>query len=251
MFHRFGCPVTYTAAAHSIEESKREHNELGIPYNYPHLTDPALWNRYVQGYLDADVLVCPSHHSAEVMRGFGARNRIEVIPHGCRIPEEVHPLPRTFTVGYLGAAGPDKGLRYLFAAWKKLNYRDAVLKIGGRDSTTGYMQQLWNAFGGGNVQFCGWQENAEDFYGSLSCYVQPSVSEGFGMEVIEAMACGRNVICSKGAGASDAVSSLWIYDARNVDRLAYLINDFNRLYGYKRNYWIYFVYWKRSCSFSE
>src|SRR5262249_6972234 len=38
--------------------------------------------------------------------------------------------------------------------------------------------------------------------------VQPSCTEGFGLEVLEAMAHGRPVVCSEGAGAVDCVRGL-------------------------------------------
>ncbi len=201
-----GAKVSYTAAAHSIEESRKEHEALGIPYAYPHLTDPTLWERYVRGYLEADRIICPSKHSATVMRSFGAdEKRIRIIPHGCDLPETVQPLPKDFRVGYLGAYGPDKGVRYLLEAWKKLNYQDATLVLAGRDSTSPFALALVNAFGGGRIKLMGWVDNIADFYGNISLYVQPSVSEGFGIEVLEALAYGRPVICSEGAGAVDIV----------------------------------------------
>lgn len=230
-----GLKVTYTAAAHDIAKSKAEHEKLGLEYCYPHMTDPELFARYVEGYKNADVLICPSNHSADVMRGFGCTNRIEVIPHGCHIPKcwncdghkrvatgpnditdwdicttcngtgfaPIAPLPPRFTVGYLGAVGPDKGLVYLLGAWKKLAYKDATLVLAGRDSTSRFAQMLVQRYGGGNIEIRGWVNNLVDFYSSISLYVQPSVTEGFGMEVLEAMAYGRPTLCSTGAGAAD------------------------------------------------
>lgn len=203
---RRGCTVTYTAAAHDKDASRREHEKLGIPYEYPHLTDLEQWKRYVGGYLAADVLICPSKHSADVMRSYGAKKRIDIIPHGVDVPVEVKPLPKRFVVGYLGALGPDKGVRYLLEAWKRLNYKDAVLVLAGRDSTSDWARLLYHSFGiGSNVHFAGWQKDVSNFYNAISLYVQPSVSEGWGIEVLEAMAHGRPVICSNGAGAVDAV----------------------------------------------
>ncbi len=215
----YGAKVTYTAAAHDIEASKREHEKLGIPYDYRHLTDPELWKRYLGGYAAADVLICPSIHSANCMRGFGCTNRIEVIPHGVHPPQRVDPLPARVTVGYLGAVGPDKGLAYLLQAWKRLAYRDAMLVIAGRDSQHPWVQQLCKEHGGGNIWLRGWVENASDFYNSLSLYVQPSVTEGFGLEVLEAQAHGRPVLCSTGAGAADTVPEHWRFKPCDVDGL--------------------------------
>lgn len=221
----WGCKISYTAAAHSIEESRKEHELLGIPYHYPHLTDPAFWKRYLQGYLDADVLIVPSTHSKRVMEGYGAKNRIEIIPHGVHLPDApIQSLPNQFIVGYMGAIGPDKGLIYLLQAWKKLNYKDAVLKIAGRDTLSSFMFQLLQHFGGGNIQLMGWVDKTSDFYNSLSLYIQPSVSEGFGLEVLEAMAYGRPVLCSEGAGAADLLGNHSVFKSRDVNRLAEMID---------------------------
>jgi glycosyltransferase involved in cell wall biosynthesis len=203
---RYETKITYTAAAHDIDESRQEHEKLGIPFDYRHLNDPEQWRRYVAGYLAADVVVCPSEHSAACMRRFGAKN-ITVIPHGVSLPDLSNPAPApaTFTVGYLGSYGPDKGVRYLLEAWKKLNYRDAVLLLGGRDSTGPWVRHLVQTYGGGNVHCLGWVKDVSTFYDRLSLYVQPSVTEGFGIEVLEAMAHGRPVLCSTGAGAADVL----------------------------------------------
>jgi glycosyltransferase involved in cell wall biosynthesis len=45
----------------------------------------------------------------------------------------------------------------------------------------------------------------KDFYNQLAVYVQPSVTEAFGIETLEAMAYGIPVICSSGAGSADCI----------------------------------------------
>ena len=221
--------VTYTAAAHDVTLSRQEHQKLGMYYDYPHMTIPSLWERYLQGYLDADVLICPSPHSANVMKGFGAKNRIEIIPHGVDIPEPKPSVKQSqFTVGYLGAVGPDKGLIYLLEAWKKLNYHDATLLLAGGASTSPFVKDLIRGFGGGNIECLGWVDDLSKFYESLSLYVQPSVTEGFGIEVLEACAHGVRTIACKGAGASYLLPPPWnMAESKNVDQLVYLI-DFAR-----------------------
>ncbi len=226
-----GCKVTYTCAAHDKEISRREHEELGVPFPYTHLTDPDLWKRYSAGYFAADTLIVPSRTSERIVREYGARNRVEVIPHGVDLPGRVLPVRTdTFVVGYLGAVGPDKGLRYLLTAWQKLNYSpsEACLLLAGSQSQSEMMLSLCQYFAGvsqweprptgygdgkclvgvneggrGKIILFGWVNDVADFYDCLSCYVQPSASEGFGIEVLEAMAHGRPVICSEGAGAAD------------------------------------------------
>ncbi len=229
-----GCKVSYTCAAHDVAESKKEHELNGILFPYAHLVIPELWARYVQGYLDADVMIVPSMHSQDVVQAQGRTRKIELIPHGVEVPESVAPMPARFVCGYLGSYGFDKGVRYLLEAWKKLNYSDAVLMLGGKSSTHPYVSNLIAKFGGGSIIQRGWVKQLPDFYNRCSVYVQPSVSEGFGIEVIEAMAYGRPVICSEGAGACylldgdpnqpDAHRKGQIFDRRDVNELAHCID---------------------------
>ncbi len=205
------CKVSITIAAHDRFVSRREHESLGFGFPYPHLVERELWQRYIEGYRLADVIICPSSIAAETVRAYGPEfeeKDIRIIPHGTDLPETVAPLPKHFVCGYLGSFGADKGVRYLLEAWKKLNYTDATLILAGRDSTSSWARHLIDCFGGGNIQLRGWVDNPSDFYNSLSLYVQPSATEGFGIEVTEAMAHDRPVICSLGAGAADVVPML-------------------------------------------
>jgi glycosyltransferase involved in cell wall biosynthesis len=145
---------------------------------------------------------------------------VYVIPHGVDIPDRVYPMPKKFVVGYMGSYAADKGVRYLLEAWKRLNWKDAELVLAGRDSRTAWVTDgLIGRFGGGNIRLMGWVDNISDFYREIQVYVQPSVTEGFGCEVLEAMAAGRHVICSTGAGAADVVDDAWIFRACDVDDL--------------------------------
>jgi glycosyltransferase involved in cell wall biosynthesis len=63
----------------------------------------------------------------------------------------------------------------------------------------------------------GFVKSIEEFYNSISLYIQPSVTEGFGIEVLEALATGRPVIASDGAGASDCLGSCgMVVERKNV-----------------------------------
>ena len=103
-----GIKISYTAAAHDIKESQQEFKSYGMSYDYPHITNPILWNQYLSSYLNADLIICPSKHSANIMKDFGAKN-ITVIPHGCHYGFS-YAYPKTFSVGYLGQIGPDNGV---------------------------------------------------------------------------------------------------------------------------------------------
>ena len=197
-----GVKITYTIAAHNIQHSQEEHENLGIPFNLPHLTDPNLFKKYIEGILLADVVITPSHYSKHILECFGCKN-VQVIPHGIDIPWKPKKI-KEFSVGYLGSSAPDKGLKYLIEAWSLLNYKDTLLTIAGRNSES--LLPLVRQ-GKGNVHLAGFVEDTSTLYNSCNVYVQPSVTEGFGIEVLEAMSYGKGVICSMGAGATQCINS--------------------------------------------
>lgn len=232
-----GVKTSVTCAAHDIAVSRREHAKLHIPYDYPHMVEPELWARYVRGYLEADLLIVPSTYSKNIMVGYGADpDRIKVIPHGCNIPDTpIKPLPDRFRAGYLGAVGPDKGIIYLLLAWKQLGYTDATLVLAGKHSDSAMIQFMCNylsleyttgkEISNSQVHLLGWMDKVSDFYDNISLYVQPSTSEGFGCEITEAMAHGRPVIASNGAGGSECVPVAWRVPACEPEMLATKIDD--------------------------
>ena len=198
-----GCKVSYSCDPHDVGISRQEFEKWGIPFNFPHLVDPLLWQKYIAGYLTADIVTVPSRVGRKILRKQECKN-VTIVPHGHYPPKEIRPLPKEYVVGYLGAMlAPDKGLIYLLEAWKELAYKDTTLLLGGRidPNFLPYVRK----YGGGNIRFTGWVEDTSDFYNQVSLYVQPSATEGFGIEVLEAMAHGRPVICSQGAGAHDCL----------------------------------------------
>jgi glycosyltransferase involved in cell wall biosynthesis len=145
------------------------------------------------------VIITQSQQSIGYLRDLGINTPCKVVPGGCHLPERVAPLPGEFTVGYLGAAGPDKGVSYLINAWLKLGFKDACLNLGGQVG------------------------NAADQLKPVADKVQPSVTEGFALEVLEAWAHERPVICSKGAGAWELIEENrdgMTFDPRDIDGLA-------------------------------
>ena len=197
-------PVAYTCPAHDRRTTIEEFERNGYEYPYPHIKDEYLWELFSGGLRQADIVIAPSNLAAGVLDLEGCGN-IQVIPHGCELPEGIPEFPRTFAVGYLGQVGLDKGLIYLVTAWGKLDYKAHTLYLAGRGTET-LRSLIARVAPAGRFSLMGYVKSARDLYSSCSVYVQPSVCESFGIEVLEAMANGRPVIVSEGAGASDLIT---------------------------------------------
>lgn len=218
--------------AHNLEESIREFEIWKQKYPFIHMVDETLWKFYAKHIRISDMIICPSQYSADYVATSKTFNKIflhrpiiKVIPHGTSIPNHVVELPEKFTVTHLGINGFDKGQIYLVLAWKKLveeGIKNAKLLIGG-EGTNCWNNAVQYATGLGNI------EDIDEFYNLSSVYCQPSVTEGFGIPVIEAMAHGRPVIVTEGVGAKDLVidgKNGFIVPIRNPDAIAEKIRYF-------------------------
>jgi len=198
-----GTKVSYCVPAHDRRTTVEEFERLGLEYPWAHIKVDSLWRIFSQGYREADVVIAPSIASARFLEAEGCEN-VDVIHHGCNLPERVAPLPAAFTAGYLGQAGPDKGLVYLIGAWETLNYPDNILVLAG-PGTEGLAPFIQQKVGGGQFKLAGFVQDKSAFFNSISVFIQPSVVESFGICVLEAMAHQRPVVVSEGAGVSELV----------------------------------------------
>jgi glycosyltransferase involved in cell wall biosynthesis len=198
-------PMHYVVnvVAHDLKVSIDEHEKYYGKDTYPfkHNTDPDLHTTLLKHTYFADKILCPSSSAKKWIEDNIRKNDVEVISHGCTIPNSFSEIPEHFTVGYLGAFGPDKGLPYLGNAYRATHWTndDATMLWGGTCSDN-ILQ--WYP----ETKATGWLENVADFYNQISVYVQPSVTEGFGIEILEAMAYGRPVIATTGTAGPDVIS---------------------------------------------
>lgn len=201
--------------AHDLAVSIQEHEKYFGPgtYGLKHNTDPYLHDCLLKHAEGADAVLTPSKHSEKWVLANIPHAKPVVIPHGCEIPATVSPLPPDLRFGYLGAAGADKGLLYLLTAWKY--FTGGQLFFAGSQceqikAMAAAVDPIHNnapmPVGRRTQTYLGWVESTAAFYNQVSVYIQPSATESFGIETIEAMAHGRPVICSAGAGSADAVT---------------------------------------------
>jgi len=108
-------------------------------------------------------------------------------------------LPESFVL-YLGSNKPHKNLVMLLDAYAQLSPSAPPLVIAGAwDDRYPEAKQTAAALElGAHVCFLGPIDDADlpALYAAATCFVFPSRYEGFGLPVLEAMACGTPVVCS-------------------------------------------------------
>lgn len=98
-----------------------------------------------------------------------------------------------YRIGTLGYLDPRKRTGLLIEAFKEADL-DAELVIAGKGVDMPYLKKL--AGGDKRIKFLGFVPDEElcDFYSSLDVFAFPSLLEGYGLPIVEAMACGKPVV---------------------------------------------------------
>ena len=127
-----------------------------------------------------------------------------------------------FTVGVLGGHPLRKGYLYLLQAWRQLKLPGAQLLIRSSSDFSAYPKLAELLRETPNVELIEYVPNIAEFYKRCDLFVLPSMDDGFGMALFEAMANGVPAIATRNCGASelltDGVDGLLI-DAGSVDAL--------------------------------
>jgi glycosyltransferase involved in cell wall biosynthesis len=161
-------------------------------------------------------------HSAGRRRGFRPRPPEETA--GCSARYGLVP-------GFLFALGRlnrRKNLERLLLAYGRLReagVSDAPLVIGGKPDygVDEVLRRARLSPDSRAVRFMGLIPDADlpHFYGGAACFVYPSLFEGFGLPLIEAMACGTPVVSSDRSAMPEVVDAAGLLvDPENVDAIA-------------------------------
>jgi glycosyltransferase involved in cell wall biosynthesis len=191
---------------------RTECDRLGVPYRpEPH------WfrARQIAEYDEADTILVPSDYSR---RSFPMhlRAKVMVAPLYGRVParrllkptettgtQNTSHLKRQFTFGTVGGQPLRKGFLYLLQAWEKLRLPDARLLIR-TDADLHRFPALRDLLGRlRNVEVVGYVENMSAFYRRCDAFILPTIDDGFGMALLEAMAHGLPSIATTHCGATE------------------------------------------------
>jgi glycosyltransferase involved in cell wall biosynthesis len=163
--------------------------------------------RQLAEYEEADAILAPSEYTRRTFPDH-LRNKVVKAPllGRCDFPADVsYDRNPIFTVGAVGGQPLRKGYLYLLEAWKKLALPNAKLII--RSDFSGYpvLQEL--VASQPSIEVIGYIPNIDDFYRQCDAFVLPSVDDGFGMALYEAMAHGVASIATTNCGSSELLAS--------------------------------------------
>lgn len=179
----------------------------------------------------ANVIITVSEYSkAQILERLGVpASRVEVIP--CSLPEgwfDAKP-PRHDEPPYVlmvSGEAPSKNLRRGIAGFSKVasRWNDLLLKIVGvKEKYHDEFLRFAREHGIGNrVQFQGFQqeEQLKELYRGAEVFILPSLAEGFGIPLLEAMASGVPILSSSAASLPEVAGNAALYfDPTSVDEI--------------------------------
>lgn len=159
-----------------------------------------------EAFAMADAVICASSFTKHSLAAAGSTKPAHVVGYGVDLElfsaRAVAPAARTLTVGFVGALSQRKGARYLLAALAALPRGSARLILYTRASVD---RDLIRGFESVDVEIRGGLTDAELAADLKRCdlVALPSIAEGFGLVILEAMACGVPVLCTTSTGGAD------------------------------------------------
>ncbi len=199
---------------------EEESGAVGVAYK----PQPAWFrDRQLAEYDEAERILAPSEYTRATFPE-AMRSKIIKAPlfGRCAFPAETHPERHPeFTVGVVGGDPVRKGYLYLLDAWERLALPNARLLIRS-DADFARYPALQQRFAG-NVEIVRYVPDINDFYQRCDVFVLPSVDDGFGMALFEAMANEVPCIATTHCGSSELLTpgrDGIVIPPRNADLLA-------------------------------
>jgi glycosyltransferase involved in cell wall biosynthesis len=158
------------------------------------------------------ILVPSEYVKRKVESRFGVANILvtsagvnKEVFHPC-MPNQTLNLPARYVL-FVGSLEPRKNLPMLLQAWDKVKgeFSDAWLVIAGDTGKVFHPINLPHRME--RVRFLGYVPDVDlpSLYAGAKLFVFPSLDEGFGLPVLEAMACGTPVIVSNGGALPEVI----------------------------------------------
>lgn len=137
-------------------------------------------------------------------------------------PEGVH-KPFILTVGKIE---PRKNIRRLIAAFHQAQLDNVELVIVGSQGWSSNQQSTMNYQQSNHIKFLGYvsDDKLRQLYQSALFFIYPSLYEGFGYPIVEAMSCGCPVAASNTSSLKEiAQDAALLFDPKNIDAIAHAL----------------------------
>lgn len=238
---KFVCDRGSTHQRYQERVVSEEYRRWGVDLPVSDIRDTV---REEEIYAQADAITVPSSFALRSYVEMGVpREKVHVIPYGAELSGLRGELaePGGFEVLFAGEVGLRKGVPYLLEAFARVKAAGKRLRLAGHVGPD--MKRVLGRMPMDGVEVLGALPKAEllGLMRQSHVLVLPSVEDGFGLVMAEAMACGCAVISSTNTGGEDLYSDglegfiMPVRDAGAIgDRLQRLADDRELLESMRR-----------------
>ncbi|WP_353893004.1 glycosyltransferase family 4 protein [Proteinivorax hydrogeniformans] len=206
-FHGFKASLYALYPSKQIRKIITVHNDLE---HLPKRRKNLLARAFRISAKQADYIICVSKHLKEYIKPLLQPNKkVSVIYNGIKLPPLMKNMPdKNINIGCCGRLTEIKGFHLLIDAFKKIATTDVKihLHIIGDGPQRKNLEKLAKGVNE-RVIFHGFKSNPYVKMSRFDIFVQPSITEGFGITVLEAMALNVPVIVSNAGGLTEIVKN--------------------------------------------
>ncbi len=204
--------------------------------------NPYVYDIEAEGFSKADKIIAVSNYTKnKIIENYNVdENKIEVVHNAIEFdgPPNRKSPQRKKVVLYFGRISMHKGPDYFIKAAKRVieHDKDVVFVMAGAGELLPEMVNLACDLGiGDKLLFTGRlkDEEVKYIYNSADLYVLPSVSEPFGITVLEAASNGVPVIVSNNSGVKEVLSNCFTVDFWDTEEMANKILSILKYSGIK------------------
>ena len=207
---------------------KEEYLRYGLQYKGVYQSRK---EKEIKEYNECDFITVPSQFSFDsfIKKGI-PKEKLRLIPYGARIKrfkpmdknDKGTNLNKEFNILFVGNFGIRKGAIDILESFKKFKHpRKKLTIIGSVDPSINYLIQKYDTEA---INFLGHVDNKflREFYNNSEVLLFPSIEDGYGIVILEALACGCPVIATKNTGAIHSVKDRlngFIVPIRSPDKI--------------------------------
>lgn len=180
------------------------------------LEEAILWNEsymkdYIQEVIDSDAFFAPSQVVKRSLMYVGANETsIKIIPYGVDINKfkyvhkQKHVLPLKLL--FVGQVNYRKGIHHLLKVIRQFKSSEVTVSLAGEYDKRSELYLQYKDYE--NINFLGFvtRDVLAEHYQNSDMFIFPTLGEGYGLVVLEALSTGTPVITSDLAGGNDAIT---------------------------------------------
>lgn len=204
--HELGAVTVLDSGSSHAQYQKKilaeEHGRYGMNFS------PTFVEKKLREYEEASYIAVPSRFAWNTFLEYGiSEKKLLYIPYGVDV-QEFKPIPKqdsVFRVLYCGVLLLRKGVHYLLQAFSELRLPASELWLIGE--MTEEMKPFFQKYRNDRVFHKGPypQNKLYQHYSQGSVFCLPSIEDGMGMVIPQAMACGLPVIATTHTGGPDII----------------------------------------------